>query len=324
MKIPETWKRLMEKQCEFVACSMVNETKACEFGDNDEGKILDLEGGEICHYRYLLQLCSLVLGKRYESFEHLSETISWLYSETEIETSKQLPLWKSSQSRTFEEGGYTFLRSKNGKIVIGIDHAPLGFGSIAAHGHADALSFQLYVDGNCILGDPGTYIYHCNIQKRDEYRRSCNHNTVWSMNQEQSQMMGAFLWGKKADAKLLKSDLMENQDFLLAECVWQNGNKHSRSFCFNKADKLVIEDDMATTSDSYATLVLHPACQVKVENGKAVIQRGAITVCIETNIEPTIEKCWYSEEYGKENETHKLCYPLNDNKLKTTIWIEKY
>lgn len=144
------------------------------------------------------------------------------------------------------------------------------------------------------------------------------------MNQEQSQMMGAFLWGKKADTNLLKSDLTENQDFLLAECVWQNGNKHSRSFCFNKADKLVIEDDMATTSDSYATLVLHPACQVKVENGKAVIQRGAITVCIETNIEPTIEKCWYSEEYGKENETHKLCYPLNDNKLKTTIWIEKY
>lgn len=324
MKIPETWKRLMEKQCEFVACSMVDETKACEFGDNDEGKILDLEGGEICHYRYLLQLCSLALGKRYESFEHLSETISWLYSESEIEALKQLPLWKPSQSRTFEKGGYTFLRSKNGKVVIGIDHAPLGFGSIAAHGHADALSFQLYVDGNCILGDPGTYIYHCNIQKRDEYRGSCNHNTVWAKDQEQSQMMGAFLWGKKAETKLLKSDLMENQDSLLAECVWQNGNKHSRSFCFNKADKLVIEDDMAATSDSYATLVLHPACHVKVENGKAVIQRGAIIVCIETNIEPTIDKCWYSEEYGKENETHKLCYPLNDHKLKTTIWIEKY
>lgn len=125
---------------------MVNETKACEFGDNDEGKILDLEGGEICHYRYLLQLCSLVLGKRYEIFDHLSETISWLYSETDIEALEQLPLWKPSQSRTFEEGGYTFLRSKNGKVVIGIDHAPLGFGSIAAHGHADALSFQLYVD----------------------------------------------------------------------------------------------------------------------------------------------------------------------------------
>ena len=63
---------------------------------------------------------------------------------------------------------------------------------------------------------------------------------------------------------------------------------------------------------------------ITYENGKAVIQREDITVCIETNVEPTIEKCWYSEEYGKEKETHKLCYPLNDNKLKTTIWIEKY
>ena len=323
-KVPETWKRLMEKQCGFVACSMVNETKACEFGDNDEGKILDLEGGEICHYRYLLQLCSLVLGKRYESFEHLSETISWLYCETEIETLKHLPLWKPSQSRTFEEGGYTFLRSKNGKVVIGIDHAPLGFGSIAAHGHADALSFQLYVDGKCILGDPGTYIYHCNIQKRDEYRRSCNHNTIWIDGQEQSQMMGAFLWGKKAETKLVKSELTEVQDCIQAECIWQNGCKHNRTIRFDKRKSFFVEDSIMTPSESFATLVLHPACKVTLDNGKAIVRRDDIVVCIETDIEPKILKTWYSEEYGKEIESHKLCYCLKNNTLKTKIWIEKY
>ena len=324
MKIPETWKRLMEKQCEFVACSMVDETKACEFGDNDEGKILDLEGGEICHYRYLLQLCSFVLGKRYNSFGQLSETISWLYSDSEIEILTQLPLWKPLQSRTFEEGGYTFLRSNEGKVVIGIDHAPLGFGSIAAHGHADALSFQLYVDGKCILGDPGTYIYHCNIQKRNEYRRSCNHNTIWVDGQEQSQMMGAFLWGKKAETKLIKSELTEVQDCIQAECIWQDGCKHNRTIRFDKRKSFVVEDSMMTPSESFATLVLHPACKVTLDNGKAIVRRDDIVVCIETDIEPKILKTWYSEEYGKEIESHKLCYPLNDNKLKTRIWIEKY
>ncbi len=40
------------------------------------------------------------------------------------------------------------------------DAAPLGFLSIAAHGHADALSFILHVDGSPILVDPGTFMYH--------------------------------------------------------------------------------------------------------------------------------------------------------------------
>jgi hypothetical protein len=40
------------------------------------------------------------------------------------------------------------------------DAAPLGFLSIAAHGHADALSFILHVDGSPILVDPGMFTYH--------------------------------------------------------------------------------------------------------------------------------------------------------------------
>lgn len=324
MKVPDTWKNLMEKQCEFVACSMVNETQACEFGDNDEGKIVDMEGGEIHHYKYLLQLCSLVLDQRFESFNHLSETICWLYPTSKIEKVGQLPMWKPLQSRTFVKGGYTFLRDNEGRVVIGIDHAPLGFGSIAAHGHADALSFQLYVDGKCILGDPGTFIYHCNIKKRDEYRRSCNHNTIVVKGQEQSQMMGAFLWGKKAETKLLKSELSADNDFLQAECVWQNGNKHNRSFEFDKRQCLLIEDVMTASSEGVSTLILHPACQVTVEAGKAIVKRDEVEVWIEADTTPVIEKAWYSEEYGKEKETHKLCFPLKDNTLKTRIWIERY
>lgn len=112
-----------------------------------------------------------------------------------------MPIYHANESRTFPDGGYSILKSNDGEIIIGIDHAPLGFGSIVAHGHANALSFQLYVSGKCILGDPGTFIYHCNINKRNEYRKINNHNTVWVNNEEQSQMMRAFLWGKKQKRK---------------------------------------------------------------------------------------------------------------------------
>ena len=35
-----------------------------------------------------------------------------------------------------------------------------GFGSLAAHAHADALSVELRHDGVEVLCDPGTYSYH--------------------------------------------------------------------------------------------------------------------------------------------------------------------
>ena len=51
----------------YVAHSLWNEQEPMEFGDDDEGKILDLQGGEWNHCSYILQFCSLLTGKRYHS-----------------------------------------------------------------------------------------------------------------------------------------------------------------------------------------------------------------------------------------------------------------
>lgn len=323
-KVPNSWISMLSKQCEFVASSMVSETTACEFGDNDEGKILDLEGGEICHYRYLLQLCSLVLGKRYETFERPSETINWLFSEKGITKCIDLPLSSVDDSRTFPNGGYSFLRSNDKKIVVGIDHAPLGFGSIAAHGHADALSLQLYVDGQCILGDPGTFIYHCWIDKRNEYRKSCNHNTVWTK-EEQSQLLGAFLWGKKAKTSLTSYTFNKDNDIVCADSVWQNGDKHERKITFDKNTNLIrVHDVLNSSYQGFATLIVYPECDVKLDSNNITVKRGNIRIIIESSGAAKLQESWYSELYGIERKTKKVIFTLNNNKLDTTIWIEKY
>lgn len=324
MQIPETWKTMLGKQCEFVVHSMVDETTACEFGDNDEGKILDLEGGTTSHYRYVLQLGSLVLHKRFDRFEHPSETVRWLYTEEEIGKCRDLPAFEASESRTFPEGGYSFLRSRNGRIVIGIDHAPLGFGTIAAHGHADALSFQLYVDGKCLLGDPGTFIYHCRSDKRNDYRRSCNHNTIWLEHEEQSQMMGAFLWGKKARTELIHSEQDADKNELTAKCVWWNGNIHTRNFIFDRNRHIVIDDCFEADRNGWATLMLHPDCEVAISDRIVTVTREHIVLRIETDTRPELLESWYSTEYGTETTCRKITYRLNENKQTMKIWIEKY
>lgn len=106
--------------------------------------------------------------------------------------------------KTFPNGGYTVVRSRVRKrqIHLVLDHGPLGYLAIAAHGHADANAITLAVDGAPILIDPGTYMYHAQDDWRTWFRGTRAHNTVCVAGADQSQIVGPFMWGRKAVARL--------------------------------------------------------------------------------------------------------------------------
>jgi hypothetical protein len=83
------------------------------------------------------------------------------------------------------------------------DAGPLGYLSIAAHGHADALSFALSVRGKPIVVDPGTYSYFGEPHWRDYFRGTKGHNTIAVDGMDQSTSGGSFLWRHKALARVL-------------------------------------------------------------------------------------------------------------------------
>ena len=77
------------------------------------------------------------------------------------------------------EGRYIFRkRDEEKEILMNFNAAPLGFLSIAAHGHADALSFSLSVDGFTVLVDTGTFSYHTDMPWRNYFKGTLAHNTV--------------------------------------------------------------------------------------------------------------------------------------------------
>jgi hypothetical protein len=107
------------------------------------------------------------------------------------------PLVRSELVPTqFTEGGVAILRHDSWKVLM--DVGPLGYTSIAAHGHADALSVLLADESKYILVDPGTYAYHSNQEWRDYFRGSSAHNTIRIDGQNQSEIAGRFLWGQQA------------------------------------------------------------------------------------------------------------------------------
>jgi hypothetical protein len=106
--------------------------------------------------------------------------------------------------RTFAEGGYAVVEGQAGRAPLRalFDAGSLGFGALAAHGHADALSLVVRL-GDDFLIDPGTGSYHGDPDWREELRGTRAHNTVEIDGQDQSERRGLFLWGRKAEARLV-------------------------------------------------------------------------------------------------------------------------
>lgn len=300
--IPASWIPMLKKQCEYVSNCRGTYGEVIVFGDDDEGKIIDLVGKGSDRYAYILQFFSCLLDERFDSMDQIDETIRWLFSEDAIEEAREKPLYDNSHSVCYAEGGNTILKSHDGRVLVGIDHAALGFGNIAAHGHADALSFQLFFEGKPVLIDPGTYVYHCDLPMRNQLRKTCNHNTVSINGNDQSQMLGAFLWGKKAECSLV--NYIENADGGISLVTEQKGYSpavHRRTFFFDGNKSLSVLDEVIGGDDCHIelSLCLIDASPVLIESENKtslVLNDGAIQFSGRHDV--VLSPLEYSPKYG--------------------------
>jgi hypothetical protein len=135
----------------------------------------------------------------------LDDKTRWLFGAAADRIYEDLPVETNRLSvrRVFPDGGYWILGcdfETDQEIRAIVDAGPLGYLSIAAHGHADALAFTLSVGGREFLIDPGTYAYHTQKQWRDYFRGTAAHNTVVVDGENQSEIGGNFMWLRKANA----------------------------------------------------------------------------------------------------------------------------
>lgn len=309
--IPEVWKTYLTAMSEFVADSTDDFGLTMEFGDSDEGKVLDLCGTIDNHYSYVLNLMSCILDKKYtDSTWH--ENLNWVISETlkkEKEKEKYVPGLVCSR----KEGGYTFLRSKDRRVLIGIDHADLGYGSIAAHGHADALSFQMFVDGKPIFVDSGTYNYHVTPKDRDYFRSTAAHNTVVIEGCEQSEMLGPFIWGIRAKSILNSVD----NNSIIAQTSYKN-KKHTRLIKFEDKQKIIIKDQIDNDEGCFC-LHLGFKDDIQKSSNEITIHRDNIILNIIFNSDKVqIKNIEWSPHYNNFEKTDSISTIFKE-KLETTI-----
>jgi hypothetical protein len=112
--------------------------------------------------------------------------------------------------RAFPDAGIYLMRTElpgTSQLWCRCDGGPHGFLSIAAHGHADALSLEVRHGRVDVFADPGTYCYHGEPEWRSYFRSTRAHNTVEVDGTNQSVEGGPFLWSTHTDAVVERSDI---------------------------------------------------------------------------------------------------------------------
>lgn len=326
----EYWSRI-ELMLEYIASIMDVAGNVPMIGDADDGYVVKLSGTEDdSPYHSLLATGSILFGRA--DFKNkagdLDEKSLWLLGD------KGWDIWDSldtesvtSLPRTiFTEAGY-FIMGCNyeteNELRIVADAGPLGYLSIAAHGHCDALAFTLSFGGDEFLIDPGTYAYHTEQKWRQYFRGTSAHNTVRIDGQEQSVSGGNFMWLRHAQARCTKFERLEEVDTWVAEhdgyLRLADPLVHERHIELNKLNlSCVVKDSFRCRRDHAVERFWHfsEKCNVDLSGNRVSAMLHDKTIDIEFN-EPDSElevlygdprrpSGWISRRFGVKQPTTTL------------------
>lgn len=299
---------MLKAMCRFIADMSDIRGEISHIGDNDEGKLLDLCGYRFNHYRYVLQLCSVLLDMDFAPFDKVNDNLLFLFDNELIHKKRQK--YDNGKSKCYRQGGHTVLKHGEGREerLMTFDHAELGFGKIAAHGHSDSLNITLSVDGEQIIIDPGTYIYHTEIDWRNYFRRTINHNTVAVNDRDQSEMQGAFLWGSRAETCLESFESSTAGERVAARHDGYKPVIHRREIRYCKPDLFIVLDYFENSTSDYftATFCLNSGLSVLNEQDNLAVGNDKVKLFISCSHEMELEECWISKLYGVKEKSRAI------------------
>lgn len=324
---PSTLDR-MQRMTQFLLDLLHPDGSVPLFGDCDDARAIWCRADAPLEYRSLLAL-GAVSFKRTD-FKMIArepaEELLWLHGEHALqefsELRSELP---DHSSIDYRDAGYYIMRtgwSSNDAMLV-VDCGPLGHGP-AGHGHADALSFQLFAHGYAFLIDPGTYSYNLDYEWRDRFRGTAAHNTLSVDGLDQSLVRDRMSWATHAQSRCNRwlttawFDLIDGQHDGYERL--EHPLTHRRVIAFIKPDVWVICDQLTGDGTHRFELALHlpPDCTVDgVSKALAVSSPAGNSLRVridgddtradhQENLMWTINEDWYSGTYGKRVQSRTL------------------
>ena len=215
----------------------------------------------------------LFLKQQAATADGADEATRWLLGPNRLTTGQEKFRPAEVASRAFPKGGYFVMRSGNDAdaLYLAFDCGPFGMKALPNHGHADALSFELFAYGQTLLVDPGFYGTSFSETWRNYFRGTRAHNTVVVDDLDQSELMDVRRVYRPAQAKLL--DWVSNPEFDFVDGI-HNGYErlaepitHRRQILFIKPSYWIVVDTLtgrgAHTFDLYFHLM--PGAEIELD-----------------------------------------------------------
>ena len=228
-----------------------------------------------------------------------------------IEATQELYGYAPAKKRAFEEAGYYVLNNNGIKVIF--DCGDMGPRYITGHGHCDALSFELFADGQSIFVNAGTYQYQTSL--RGFFRSTKAHNTVQIGNAEQ-----ANCWGEHRTAERFEIlDIWQDDENSVGGSVrYYNGDVVKRELIIADSE-VIVHDSVRLRRDKGVPICsyfrTHPSCDVDICENKNRVQIQTATAQWILSAEKEVadivlhtdeDTCWYSEQLGKKEKTSVL------------------
>jgi hypothetical protein len=213
----EYWGRI-RASCEFLSRLMDCAGHVPNIGDATDSRAILLDEEEsFPPYKSVLAIGASLFedGLMRGKAECFPEAAFWILGRDGFTRFEAIPARTVQRSSSFPQGGYAILHrghTSSDELSLLFDSGPLGYLSIAAHGHADALSFTLSAHGKNFFIDPGTYLYFVDPEWRAYFKGTAAHNTVRIDHLDQAENGGDFVWLKHYRARLDKWESSDTSD----------------------------------------------------------------------------------------------------------------
>jgi len=116
--------------------------------------------------------------------------------------------WRAGRTHAaYRHGGWYVMR--HGELWCIVRCGDVGLEGVGAHAHNDQLSFELAIDGQPLILDPGSYLYTADARARNEFRSTLAHSTLSVGGAEQNRLRSDYLFSlpEETRARCLRFEL---------------------------------------------------------------------------------------------------------------------
>lgn len=284
-----------------------------QVGDADDGRLHIFSG--YGHWnpqdaRHLFGPAALTLNEpgwlKYAGPDGAWESAWWGFDISQISfADNELP----EHARLFPEAGIAVSR-REGHFLL-ISNGIVGTKGFGNHKHNDQLGFELHLDGNPLIVDPGSYVYTSDFEARNLFRSTRYHNTLSIDGEEQNEMRPEWLF------RMFETANAEHLHFHASDETTEYHGRHAgyarlpkgkvvheRRFRLLHGIRMLVISDLLDGEGAHELRWhFHLAPETAAENlgsGLCGIQVGKTRYVLASmeNIEASLHEAHYSPGYG--------------------------